>query len=77
MPRNGKDCFKKDKKQYKTLRRYLWEPRFVNPKEMETKAKFGSQVNSIINNRKFIKKKAEEIFGTTQSRVSSLALGGL
>ena len=72
-----KIALKKIKSNTRRLDAIFGEPRFVNPKEMETKAKFGSQVNSIINNRKFIKKKAEEIFGTTQSRVSSLALGGL
>ena len=50
---------------------------FDYPEEMETKAKLVSQINAIIKNRKLTQKKAGEILGMTQSRVSDLSRGGL
>ncbi|NKB81752.1 MAG: helix-turn-helix domain-containing protein [Nitrospirales bacterium] len=50
---------------------------FDNPEEMETKAQLVSQINAIIKHRKMTQKKAGEILGITQSRVSDLAHGGL
>ena len=50
---------------------------FAYPEEMETKAILVSQINAIIKNRKLTQKKAGEILGITQSRVSDLARGGL
>ena len=50
---------------------------FENPEEMETKAQLVSQINAIIKQRKLTQKKAGEILGITQSRVSDLAHGGL
>lgn len=50
---------------------------FENPAEMETKAKLVSQINAIIKYRKLTQKKAGEILGITQSRVSDLARGGI
>jgi predicted XRE-type DNA-binding protein len=50
---------------------------FDYPEEMETKAKLVSQINAIIKNRKLTQKKAGEILGITQSRVSDLSRGGL
>jgi predicted XRE-type DNA-binding protein len=44
---------------------------------METKAILVSQINAIIKNRKLTQKKAGEILGITQSRVSDLSRGGL
>lgn len=50
---------------------------FAKPAEMETKAKLVSQINAVIKNRKLTQKKAGEVLGITQSRVSDLARGGL
>jgi predicted XRE-type DNA-binding protein len=50
---------------------------FDNPEEMETKAQLVSQINAIIKQRKLTQKKAGELLGITQSRVSDLARGGL
>jgi len=50
---------------------------FDYPEEMETKAILVSQINAIIKNRKLTQKKAGEILGITQSRVSDLSRGGL
>lgn len=50
---------------------------FDNPEEMETKAQLVSQINAIIKQRKLTQKKAGELLGISQSRVSDLARGGL
>ena len=50
---------------------------FDNPEEMETKAQLVSRINAIIKQRKLTHKKAGELLGISQSRVSDLARGGL